>query len=685
MVCWRFSPNGTTTSYKRIYHGPALSEIDAGYSHICGLVAGTNRLQCWQWRRFNSTQNHFVSSIAVGKNFVCGLLKFGKIQCQGNYSSVTNGVPSGNYSVVAAGFRHACGISLVGSLECWGEMVGEKPRGGVFKSLALGENRTCAIRFNGTAVCWGEIGFDLPNTLQQNSFEAIEANRGVFCGIATSNFSLYCWGNAILDSNPFIFGDAVPGPCKNQCPCNPYPNYGRFCSQGLKVCEPCSPEPSNGNWTLVIPEPVRPSKKSGGSWNRKMVAFLVVGCVGSLSMGIACFVLFFRYFTGTRGSSRVHDSGPLDEIEIVTPPEQNPVEQVTQAPQAQQAPPVLEKRLSQMFSMGNGGNLEEFTFPILLQATNNFSDEHKIGSGSFGSVYRATLQDGREVAIKRAELSSYSSGGGGGGTAIKRQDDNKNAFVNELECLSRLNHKNLVRLLGFCEDCCEYALVYEYMNNGSLHDHLHNPQNPQSSDIMSWPARIQVALDAARGIEYLHVYTVPPIIHRDIKSSNILLNATWTAKVSDFGLSLMGPQENVSHLSLHAAGTVGYIDPEYFRLQQLTTKSDVYSFGVLLLELLSGYKAIHLNEKRMPRNVVDYVVPYIIQDDIHRVLDPKVPSPTPFEIEAVAYIGYLAADCVTLEGQDRPTMTEIVNSLERALVACLAMPVFSRSTSNSSL
>ncbi|GLT77309.1 hypothetical protein SLA2020_489070 [Shorea laevis] len=133
----------------------------------------------------------------------------------------------------------------------------------------------------------------------------------------------------------------------------------------------------------------------------------------------------------------------------------------------------------------------------------------------------------------------------------------------------------------------------------------------------------------------------------------------------------MGPTEDESPLSLRAAGTVGYMDPEYYRLQLLTSKSDVYSFGVVLLELLSGYKAIHRNENDVPRNVVDYVVPYIFKDEIHRVLDRRVPPTTPFEIEAVAHVGYVAADCVTREGRDRPSMSVIVNSLERALLACV--------------
>lgn len=410
-----------------------------------------------------------------------------------------------------------------------------------------------------------------------------------------------------------------------------------------------------------------------------MVAFLVVGCVGSVSLLLVLAFFLYKYCKG-RGCRRVHDSGRLDELEA-SPPE---------VPQAQPAAqPVLEKRLSHIFSMGNGGPLEEFSLQLLLQTTNNFSEHHKIGTGSFGSVYHATLEDGREVAIKRAEISPTSPSHRIVGATTKRQQDKDkdNAFVNELESLSRLNHKNLVRLLGFFEDTKERILVYEFMNNGSLNEHLHD-LNTWSSDspLASWAGRIKLALDAARGIEYLHQYAIPPVIHRDIKSANILLDAKWTAKVSDFGLSLMGPdpEDEHSHLSLLAAGTVGYMDPEYYRLQHLTPKSDVYSFGVLLLELLCGHKAIHRNEHGMPRNVVDFVVPYIVQDEIHRVLDRRVPPPTPFEIEGVAFVGYLAADCVNLEGRDRPSMTRVVDCLEKALVACLAQPALSWSSPTAS-
>ncbi|KAL5845885.1 hypothetical protein ACOSQ3_009409 [Xanthoceras sorbifolium] len=669
MHCWRFSANnnvtGSNMEYRRIYRGPALHQLEAGNSHICGLVNGTNRLNCWQWPEFNLNSTQNFTSIALGEDFLCGLSQTGNINCSitGNASStsvtVRDRVPSGTFSVISAGFRHACAIKESDrGLVCWGE-VGEVP-GGKFKGVALGDDRSCGLRNNERVVCWGQNNFTLPTALQEISFVSIEAKRSVFCGVLTSNFSLYCWGNEAFRSNFMVFEKILPGPCTRTCPCGSIlPSSGNICSEGESICELCDRE--------TPPQ----CESSSGGWNGRMVALLVVGCVGSLSLVLVSAYFLYRYCRG-RGC-RVHDSGRIDDA----PSEQG--ESHPENPQPQPLTPILEIRLSQLASMGNAGHLEEIPLQVLLEITNNFSEDHKIGTGSFGSVYKGTLEDGRQVAIKRAEISNASPSA----ILTKLQEDKDHAFINELESLSRLHHKNLVRLLGFCEDCNELVLVYEFMSNGSLHDHLHNLE---ISPLMSWPKRIQVALDAARGIEYLHEYAVPPIIHRDIKSSNILLDTTWTAKVSDFGLSLMGPADDESHLSLRAAGTVGYMDPEYYRLQKLTTKSDVYSFGVVLLEILSGYRAIHKNENGVPRNVVDFLVPYIVQDEIHRVLDTKVPPPTPYEIEAVAYVGYLAADCVNLEGRDRPSMTDVVNSLEKALSACLVTAAsLSRSTTHSSI
>jgi serine/threonine protein kinase len=212
------------------------------------------------------------------------------------------------------------------------------------------------------------------------------------------------------------------------------------------------------------------------------------------------------------------------------------------------------------------------------------------------------------------------------------------------------------------------------MSNRSLHDHLHSKENTEksSSILNSWKMRIKIALDAARGIEYLHNYAVPPIIHRDIKSSNILLDANWTAKVSDFGLSLMEPESDQEFMSTRAAGTVGYIDPEYYVLNVLTAKSDVYGLGVVLLELLTGKRAVFKNDEDgvVPMGVVEYATPLIAKGMLQNVLDKRVGLPEMQETEAVELMAYTAMHSVNLEGKERPNIIDIVANLERALALC---------------
>lgn len=309
---------------------------------------------------------------------------------------------------------------------------------------------------------------------------------------------------------------------------------------------------------------------------------------------------------------------------------------------------------------------EQFSFSDLAAATKNFAMENKIGAGSFGTVYKGKLADGREVAIKRSETNPQT----------KKLQENESAFQSELSFLSRLHHKHLVGLLGYCEEREERLLVYEYMKNGALYDHLHSNNLENSPVLNSWKMRIKVLLDASRGIEYLHNYAVPPIIHRDIKSSNILLDGNWVARVSDFGLSLMEPETDGEHLSMTAAGTVGYMDPEYYGLRHLTVKSDVYGLGVVMLEVLTGRRAIFKNEDSegggggSPVSVVDYALPGIAQGEIGRILDPRVGPPGANEAEAVELVAYTAVHCVSLEGKERPSMTDIVSNLESALALC---------------
>ncbi|KAH0731789.1 hypothetical protein KY289_002977 [Solanum tuberosum] len=208
-----------------------------------------------------------------------------------------------------------------------------------------------------------------------------------------------------------------------------------------------------------------------------------------------------------------------------------------------------------------------FSFEELKKWTNNFSETNDIGCGGYGKVYRGTLPNGELVAIKRA---------------LQGSAQGAREFKSEIELLSRIHHKNVVGLAGFCFDQAEQMLVYEYIPNGTLKDGL----SGKTGIRLDWMRRLNIAIGAARGLQYLHDLVSPPIIHRDIKSNNILLDGNLNAKVADFGLSRFLGEKG--HITTQVKGTMGYMDPEYYMTNQLTEKSDVFSFGVVLLEIVTG-------------------------------------------------------------------------------------------------
>ncbi|KAK7392717.1 hypothetical protein VNO78_21163 [Psophocarpus tetragonolobus] len=290
-----------------------------------------------------------------------------------------------------------------------------------------------------------------------------------------------------------------------------------------------------------------------------------------------------------------------------------------------------------------------FTLAEIKAATGDFSYINLIGGGRFGVVYKGKLVDGREVAIKKGYARSKRMG----------------RVKSELTILScHLPHKHLVGVVGYCQEENERLLVYEYMKNGSLYDHLHgkNKRDKGSSVLNSWKMRIKVALEASWGIQHLHNNNRFTYIHRDIKSSNILLDETWTAKVSDF-LPL-----------IEALGIVGYIDPEYYGRNVLKTKSDdVYGLGVVMLELLTGKRAIfkYGEDGSTPLlRFVEGVKHAILAKDLVKILDPNVEPPDVYEESALEIMSNTSIRCVSLERRNRPTMTEIVLNLERALAIC---------------
>ncbi|XP_061341541.1 leucine-rich repeat receptor protein kinase HPCA1-like [Gastrolobium bilobum] len=286
-----------------------------------------------------------------------------------------------------------------------------------------------------------------------------------------------------------------------------------------------------------------------------------------------------------------------------------------------------------------------FSFEDLKKYTNNFSEDNTIGSGGYGKVYRGVLPAGELVAVKRAAKESMQG-------AVE--------FKTEIELLSRVHHKNLVSLVGFCFEKGEQMLVYEYIPNGDIMDSL----SGKSGIWMDWIRRLKVALGAARGLAYLHELANPPIIHRDIKSSNILLDDSLNAKVADFGLSKLLVDSERGHVTTQVKGTMGYLDPEYYMTQQLTEKSDVYSFGVLMLELVTARRPIEQG-KYIVREVMRVMDTSKDLYNLHSILDPsiiKVTSPKGLE----KFVG-LAMRCVKEYGADRPTMAEVVKEIENII------------------
>ncbi|PPD86520.1 hypothetical protein GOBAR_DD16548 [Gossypium barbadense] len=228
----------------------------------------------------------------------------------------------------------------------------------------------------------------------------------------------------------------------------------------------------------------------------------------------------------------------------------------------------------------------------VARATHNFSSALKIGEGGFGTVYKAQLDSGQMVAIKRAKKEHF--------------ENLQTEFSSEVELLAKIDHRNLVKLLGYVDKGNERLIITEYVPNGTLREHL----DGQHGKILDFNQRLEIAIDVAHGLTYLHVYAEKQIIHRDVKSSNILLTESMRAKVADFGFARVGPMDSDrTHISTKVKGTVGYLDPEYMKTYQLTTKSDVYSFGILLIEILTGRRPVELRrpveERVTPRWAFD--------------------------------------------------------------------------------
>lgn len=302
---------------------------------------------------------------------------------------------------------------------------------------------------------------------------------------------------------------------------------------------------------------------------------------------------------------------------------------------------------SSLDSMTHSTTLIKFTFDEIRKATRNFNRENIIGSGGYGNVYKGFLFDGTQVALKRFKNCSIA------GDA---------SFCHEVEVIASVRHVNLVALRGYCTATTnleghQRIIVTDLMENGSLYDHLFGSAKKK----LSWPIRQKIALGTARGLAYLHYGAQPSIIHRDIKASNILLDEKFEAKVADFGLAKFNP-EGMTHMSTRVAGTMGYVAPEYALYGQLTERSDVFSFGVVLLELLSGRKALETNDEGQPAALTDLAWSLVRNSRALDVIEDGMPEAgTPEVLEKYVLVAVL---CSHPQLYARPTMDQVVKMLE---------------------
>uniref|UniRef100_A0A7N2KLK4 Protein kinase domain-containing protein n=2 Tax=Quercus lobata TaxID=97700 RepID=A0A7N2KLK4_QUELO len=287
-----------------------------------------------------------------------------------------------------------------------------------------------------------------------------------------------------------------------------------------------------------------------------------------------------------------------------------------------------------------------FSYNELEKATNNFHVEKELGNGGFGTVYHGKLHDGREVAVKRLYGHNH-----------RRVEQ----FINEVEILTRLRHKNLVSLYGCTSRSChELLLVYEYIPNGTVADHIQGHQATPGS--LTWPTRMSIAIETASALAYLHA---SEIIHRDVKTNNILLDDNFCVKVADFGLSRLFPND-LSHVSTAPQGTPGYVDPEYDQCYQLTSKSDVYSFGVVLMELISSLPAVDIFRQKHEINLADLAVNKIENCAFHELIDPHLGFESDDGIRTMTIlVAKLAFQCLQQDKETRPSMDEVLEALKK--------------------
>ncbi|KAI5063645.1 hypothetical protein GOP47_0022192 [Adiantum capillus-veneris] len=631
--CWGYVNNSAIPSK---FQSTSYSNINSGGWHACAIRDNTTdnpgQVDCWGNNLHGqaSPPTEAMISVTAGDYYTCGLMATTRqVKCWG--LNITQGdsaiqAPNARFDSIFAGREHMCGLELnTMKTRCWGNNTFKQaePPDVNLTVIAGGYRFSCGLREdNHEAACWGDYAIGQTDAPQGVKFSTISSGDWYTCGVREDQQKtvVNCWGaqSKVADYVPQTL-NAGMGLCVKQC------NEGQRevldselqlslhqCpNNGDKVCVECMPGQCPASAPPLAPTPFPPPTPASNSSLKAIVVAVVLSVIIALVLGVLAVVrrrqlhsMWMSWWRPIAGAESAH-----------TRP--------------------WKARASKVIS---------FTSEEIRVATKDYDTSMVIGKGAFGDVYKGILDDGRVVAIKKASTEERAS-----------------VFDMELELLAQLNHKYLVNLAGYCEE--DKCLVFEFMVNGSLQDCLFDKRSAQLFD---WKGRMKVALQAARGIEYLHVYASPKIIHRDVKASNILLDEDWDAHISDFGLSLYGPVGTQTHISnLAPCGTPGYLDPEYFQTYQLNAKSDVYSFGVVLLELLSGRRA--LDKDHSVYSIVAWAMELANQGKSILILDSELKVPDYVAQRSLQDVIQLALQCVGMAGKERPTISEVTSCLQEVV------------------
>ncbi|KAA8518756.1 hypothetical protein F0562_016470 [Nyssa sinensis] len=634
--CWN-SIGSSTDLIPPIFKTTAYSHIAAGKNHVCAIRGSyysdndSGTVDCWdivQKSNYSLTygqSNLFYDPIITtlvfrnvvsGEGFSCGSVSEVGIVCWGpNSASLGVSGVSENFVALASGIGSICGVSEIsGEVKCWGDNNSflTPPVGIRFVSLAAGAQHFCGIREDNHGIeCWGS--FNSSSIPKGSGFFSIASSDFITCGIREDDLLLDCWfanASSQPDYDPPL-QLCSPGLCTpHSC------GGGKFAfnasilhesdltsfENANRVCTACSLCQNSSCWDVcrLQSSPEMQRKHRHQHQLRRLVLIVGSSVSGFLLILIGWWLLPCVIATKNEEGTKKQFASCIGKPELETDTNIDP------------HPPV-----SVVSSLGMA---QVFRLSELKDATNGFKEFNELGRGSYGFVYKAVLADGRQVAVKRANAA----------TIIHT---NSRDFEMELEILCNMRHSNIVNLLGYCAEMGERLLVYEFMPHGTLHDHLHGGLSP-----LNWNIRLKIAMQAAKGLEYLHKEVVPPIVHRDVKSSNILLDADWQARITDFGL--LTPNER------DLSGDM---------------RTDVFNFGIVLLEILSGRKAY--DRDCMPPSIVDWAVPLIRQGKAAAIIDRYVALPR--NVEPLLKLADIAEHAVRENPSERPTMSDVALSLEQ--------------------